>query len=83
MLAIDLGSLLVLGIKSWGQALGVKLRSWVPIGLGYQAVFGVNLESWVLSGLGCRVQMSGGLGYRACKLFNIHLYATLCFNYFR
>jgi len=20
---------------------------------------------------------------RACKLFNIHLYATLCFNYFR
>ena len=21
--------------------------------------------------------------YRACKLFNIRLYATLCFNYFR
>ena len=23
------------------------------------------------------------VSYRACKLFNIHLYATLCFNYFR
>jgi len=26
---------------------------------------------------------SGAKSYRACKLFNIRLYATLCFNYFR
>jgi len=26
---------------------------------------------------------SMAIGYRACKLFNIRFYATLCFNYFR
>jgi len=34
------------------------------------------------------VEKAGGIveteaANRACKLFNIHLYATLCFNYFR
>jgi len=46
-------------------------------GLDTSLVYGETLQQsqavyWVL-----------GKCYRACKLFNIRLYATLCFNYFR
>ena len=38
-------------------------------------------EDWKIIRALSEVNMS--LAYRACKLFNTHLYATLCFNYFR
>ena len=72
MLAVGLGSLIVLGIKSWGQALGVELRSRVPTGLGYQAVLSVKLESWILS-LVVKPWMSNlGIGYRPLSLLPAH-----------
>jgi len=34
-----------LGIKFWRQTLSVELRSYVPIGLGYQAILSVKSSS--------------------------------------
>jgi len=41
-------------------------------------------QDLVLSSINCQntLRVSAPCN-RACKLFNIHLYATLCFNYFR